>query len=74
MLDLSPLQKIRLAFQPKIPTALKEITALDFVKGSDIQIENEVAKQFPHLKNSKKLELRASSKNFNSPLKIGVVL
>lgn len=71
----SPLQQIRLQYQPKLPKALQNIKALSFAIGSQkAKVHPEISKLFPLTHQAPLLEILAQHAGVHEPLKVGVVL
>lgn len=74
MLELSPLQTLRLKYVPKISEKLKDLKSLDFSEVRISSTKEDVVPYFPHLKSLPLLGVSKTTKDTLRPLRVGVVL
>lgn len=70
---MSPLQKLRLKYLPKIPNALSEFEYLHFESKEVLSPDSKVSSFFPHFQNPSRIQFIKGQKKEKHPLKIGVV-
>jgi pyrophosphate--fructose-6-phosphate 1-phosphotransferase len=68
------LQQLRLQYQPKLPISLQHLEKLEAeIMAVDASIDPEIAKAFPLTKDLAPIKFLPSKKQFQVPLKVGVV-
>jgi pyrophosphate--fructose-6-phosphate 1-phosphotransferase len=74
MREISPLEKLRLKYEPAIPSFLKKISSITFEKSNVfLPVNEKLQKLFPNTYKAGLVSLKEGSKKDSFPLKIGVV-
>lgn len=76
MKSLSPLETLRLQYQPKLPKLLRQLEGLTFepMQANRPSISVELAQLFPKTASQSFLTVRATKNQTHNPLRVGVVL